>query len=1536
MISIGGKILVFMEIIKNKPNVINANERAIKIFKFLKAIHDENYPIITDIKEENDLIWFDLLPVDSNLKLPSNLTVVDKSHTLLDKNAQDQNVILEITRPQLKPCPAPNQSFREYLPHNYDDINLSKINPKEFLLKKIDGIEYCECLHFNLQALTEYNDWLIKRNNWYLSEIGKLESYKLFEKLFTLYAKIQKEGENLELVVANAFIAWRKDYKTLNYPLIFQTVTLKFIPAIPKFQLVLNDNSTNLYEQALTSFTDISLALEVNSNLFTDLYKEIKAIDNVVNVDASIFKTFIQTLHIDGQILNSIPSNIPETPGIYFRPVFMIRNRQSRLSDTFAKIISAINNNDTKIPASLKKIIGIHDDEDIYSEEVKANTDTPNEYNLNYISIDKYLKDILLTKPYNIEQIQIIEYLKSNSAVLIQGPPGTGKTHTIANLIGHFLAKGKTVLVTAHTSKALQVIRDKVVGKLQPLCVSLLNNDLESRNLLSESISAIIDKITLYSGKTEILQNEIDILNQERDLLIDNISDTKKHIYDARISEYGDLFFNKQKFKLAQAAHFLNQNQDSLGFITGSINTETSCEFSQNEFQELLQLNETISTDMEVILIKNIDLLKVIPKPQDFNLSVTSVKNLEEVLILDDNNYLLTVNNLDELDDKLKIVNSAISKLNQLIKILADDNIDARNQLILGLKNNLNLKPLDDFLENAKINLQDYKELESKIIAINPRFDSGVDFTKAVIILNEIIKYLEDGKTLNLITLITKPAWQNLLKTVWIDKDKPKTIDDFKLLFGYAEILTKRNNLLNWFNRLIAAHNVKIQPDNFNEEALIDFTQNIKFNLGWQNSLYEPILNDINQLGLNFPEIDLNSNLNPNEILTQLSDNLNHVILSGLNNLVNQLKLDKLKFNIINTKDKLLDLFDSTSSVYINNLILAIDNFEANEYQLAYHKIAEVLKLQDKFLKRKNLISKLHKWAPDFAKHIEERKFQGDASQLDFAGAYNWSVLNKEFNNLAKNDINLLQDNLVKYQEQLAITTEKLVELKTWSYIVKNISAEQRQSLIGWYDITRKIGKGYGKRVAQLRSEANRLLIKCKEAVPVWIMPMARIPETFDVVNTKFDVLIIDEASQSDLNALISLYMSKYCIIVGDHEQISPSAIGQEVDSLNRLIDTYLDEIPNKVLYDGKTSVYDIARQSFPVSLCLKEHFRCLPEIIEFSNNLCYEGKIKPLKDSSLVNIKPPLVGIRVLTPDSELTGDNVNIAECYTITALILACLELEQYNDKTFGVISLLGSEQTNKIEKLLRNFMPPTEYETRKILCGNSAIFQGDERDVIMLSMVDIPQSSQLRIKDQSAFKQRYNVAASRASEQLWVVHSLDPNLDLKSGDLRSMLLNHVYSYDFIKPVNEVNNLAKKIYDQLLASGFIVIAKYIVGYFEIDLVVELKNVRIALQIDGDEVFIQEKFTNELEKQFILQRLGWKFLIIQASNFNYDFNKAFNDLVFKLNELDTNYSRLNQLMAVDNNIDKPIIVDNLIDLVKIKAKTILKDRLNYNYDVL
>jgi len=454
------------------------------------------------------------------------------------------------------------------------------------------------------------------------------------------------------------------------------------------------------------------------------------------------------------------------------------------------------------------------------------------------------------------------------------------------------------------------------------------------------------------------------------------------------------------------------------------------------------------------------------------------------------------------------------------------------------------------------------------------------------------------------------------------------------------------------------------------------------------------------------------------------------------------------------------------------------------------------------------------------------------------------------------------------------------VEKLSWLAQLNRTGLEQQQALNGWLALNKKMGRGTGKQVPELKEEAKKTLIKCREAVPVWIMPLSRAVESFDIAAAQFDVVIIDEASQCDVLGLVAFALAKEVVVVGDHEQVSPYAVGFRTDQVLELIDETLVGIPNSKLYDAKSSVYDLARQSFGGTIRLVEHFRCVPDIIQFSNYLCYGNEIRPLREAAASQIRPALVARRVESGSGESDGDGkINQAEALEVVSLVLAMTRFKEYDNSTIGVISMVGTEQALYIDSLLRRRLTVSEYQKRRILCGNAAQFQGDERDIILLSMVNSPSPGgkplHLRVTDDA--KKVINVAASRARDQLWVVHSLDPARDLKVNDLRLKLIQHASNPDGLR-VKEIekaprklnSELERQIYKHLVEAKFSVVIGCQVGEYILDLVVVgPKGNRVAIQCDGDREINREKLDISLHRQMTLERLGWRFLRIRGSEF-------------------------------------------------------------------
>ena len=116
-------------------------------------------------------------------------------------------------------------------------------------------------------------------------------------------------------------------------------------------------------------------------------------------------------------------------------------------------------------------------------------------------------EELYFPLPYNDEQVTIVQRLKRAAGVTVQGPPGTGKTHTIANVICHYLATGKRVLVTSRGEAALGVLQEKIPEEIRALTVSLLTSDREGIRQFQGSIEAIQHRVSQINP--ELTRQEI-------------------------------------------------------------------------------------------------------------------------------------------------------------------------------------------------------------------------------------------------------------------------------------------------------------------------------------------------------------------------------------------------------------------------------------------------------------------------------------------------------------------------------------------------------------------------------------------------------------------------------------------------------------------------------------------------------------------------------------------------------------------------------------------------------------------------------------------------------------------------------------------------------------------------------------------------------------------------------------------------------------------------------------------------------------------
>ncbi|NNM65919.1 MAG: ATP-binding protein [Burkholderiales bacterium] len=473
----------------------------------------------------------------------------------------------------------------------------------------------------------------------------------------------------------------------------------------------------------------------------------------------------------------------------------------------------------------------------------------------------------------------------------------------------------------------------------------------------------------------------------------------------------------------------------------------------------------------------------------------------------------------------------------------------------------------------------------------------------------------------------------------------------------------------------------------------------------------------------------------------------------------------------------------------------------------------------------------------------------------------------------------------------LVKTYQDLVAEKTWLGVYNNSPDRVRQALQAYMNAVHAMGKGTGVRAVRFRKDARDAMSRAYLAVPCWVLPHWRVSETLPAEMGLFDLVIIDEASQSDISALPCLLRAKKVLVVGDHKQVSPSAVGTAEGQIRDLVHRFLSRQPHGSEMTPDKSIYDLARVVFAGNaVMLKEHFRSVPAIIEYSNREFYQGSIRPLRvPKANERLDPPLIDVFVQGGRRE--GD-INKAEAQAILDDIEAIVEDPAMVGRTVGVVTLVGTKQAKHIHDLLHQRIAPADIVNREIVVGPPPVFQGRERDIMLVSLVLGP--ADRATADRLDMQQRYNVALSRARDRMMLYRSVQPG-HFREDTLTGKLLQH-FQHPFQRDVQKTAQLRERcdspfeceVFDELTQRGYRVEPQVACGGFFIDMVVEgAEGRRLAVECDGDQYHGPGKWVDDMRRQRILERAGWTFWRSFASSFVRQREAVLEDLLKTLNDL-------------------------------------------------
>lgn len=536
---------------------------------------------------------------------------------------------------------------------------------------------------------------------------------------------------------------------------------------------------------------------------------------------------------------------------------------------------------------------------------------------------------------------------------------------------------------------------------------------------------------------------------------------------------------------------------------------------------------------------------------------------------------------------------------------------------------------------------------------------------------------------------------------------------------------------------------------------------------------------------------------------------------------------------------------------------------------------------------KRSEIDTIKSLSEDLEKNLEKSGF--------FASVNNYTAINKLKKVLQIDDFELNQGNLLKLNEELELAdiickakdieeeiqsmgnihviTEKIRTLKKKQkkLVTDILINKRREALKGLMrdQFKRQRLFIHSKSLIERKKSLQNRLLEAEdfkpllEAFPCWCVTTYAVSGSLPMKPGLFDVAIIDEASQCDIASCFPiLYRAKKAVIVGDDKQLPhlsflETAKEQSFMSKYEVADRY------QLMWRFRTnSMFDIANYYSMHPVLLDEHFRSLPPIINFSNREFYGNRIRVMRQN---NPNDKILEI-VHVPDGKVDYDATrNLPE---IEALVKRVHEIIVDNERenpdnpiTIGIISPFRA-QVEQLKISLSKVISDYMMEKHKIEIGTAHTFQGDERDIILISWAfannSFPQSLTFLQKPNL-----FNVAVTRAKNKMINFVSKDFT-DLPDGLFRSYL-SYIKEYDekHEKIINKEldentykNSFEREVAETLRDLGYEIQAGVDLGGVNADILV---NNKFVIECDGLKDNIKSNMKN-MKKQAIIERCGFK----------------------------------------------------------------------------
>ena len=1016
---------------------------------------------------------------------------------------------------------------------------------------------------------------------------NKWESvHKVYAKLFAIRQEQLRLGEEYELVLALGLLTWKPpNGQRIRRHLVVSNAVLEFEARLVRFTVrPLPDGAKVRPELDMIDVADQPARAEAASKASlheaSDDPWEKGCIEGVL-------QALVHSINPRGEYdseLEAKPIRVSDKPIVEYAPALILRKRSARgLTETLKKIKEKIQNGDC-IPDQFEDLAEIRSDSEIPPDGDRDGTN------------GGFDGEVFFPKPSNEEQRRIVGKIQAASGVLVQGPPGTGKSHTIANLICHLLATGQRTLITAKTPRALQVLEGLVPEELRPLCINLLGSGLEEKRSLESSVGGILRKNEDWDE--DWARSEIVHLQQKLHQLREEKAKVDRRLRDIRESETHSFSIAEGTYRgtAARIAESVNQNRSDFDWFTDIAPLDKRCPVTESELRDLLKELRYFGPEKRQELI--LEWTKNLPSPENFADVLESEQRAKRECERSSNGAdKLVAEALSSIPDtSVKAIHDSLTAFSDLLTRL----LTLRYSWLSAASYDITSGNASMWRERHRVTQATISEIEPLLSVANEtnlEFPNEPDIRILFIGACKLKAHLEDGGKLGWGLFRPRVVKEHIevLKTVRVNGNRCSNLQHLSVVVNVLGMHIRFEKVWGFW---VGLHEQPQAPHLLQFQALKDLSDCLAEAL-----LLEQRLENCREALKNCPAVRT-------PVWTDKAQ-IERLIASCRFALANRNKHDveteirsKIEWPVMSVVGKV------DAHPVMRDLLSAVRHRDVEDYKQVVHAIRSLEKEFQLMRKLDAGIEQLRQSLPNLTRQLESTSNDSgwDARIRQVKEAWHWAQARFWVDEYIKEeDAPSLARRVRQIENEIDRVTAQLAADHAWSFCFSRLGDNHRRHMIAWQQSMRRLGKGTGKHAPRHRREAQQHLNACREAVPAWVMPLHRVWDTVNPEPGIFDVVIVDEASQCGVEALPLFYLGKKILVVGDDKQISPDAVGVPRDAVHRLMEEFLHDFRFKSSFDVESSLFDHGKLRYGTSLItLREHFRCMPEIIRFSNDLCY------------------------------------------------------------------------------------------------------------------------------------------------------------------------------------------------------------------------------------------------------------------------------------------------------------------------------------------